>query len=88
MNDETALTIRCVVPPSHPGSLTKDLYVPRRFKHLFWNADLKKLNTRDSGPAISIIEQNDPQALAWAIRNLDKEAFEVAARPRRGLPRK
>ena len=74
------------IPPA-PGLNTQiDMKVPRRFKHLFWNADLAELNTKDHGPAIAIavLEQDNPHALAWAIQNLSPEAFAVAALPRRG----
>ncbi|MDA8374764.1 MAG: MarR family transcriptional regulator [Actinomycetota bacterium] len=87
MRDNFVALIRSVVVPAQTRPLRREMFVPRRFKHLFWNADLSKLNTTDHGPAIaiSIIEQYDPHALAWAIKNLDKEAFAVAARQRRGL---
>lgn len=87
MADNLMTQIRSVVLPVPTQSVRREVYVPQRFKHLFWNADLSKLNTNDHGPAIaiSIIEQYDPHALAWAIRNLDKGAFAVAARQRRGL---
>lgn len=87
MRDDLAALIRSVVVPAQTRPLPQEVSVPRRFKHLFWNADLSKLNTVDHGPAIaiSIIEQYNPHALAWAIRNLDREAFAVAACQQRGL---
>ena len=87
MTDQIALDIRSTIPPATIGPVRKDTKVPRRFKHLFWNVDLAELNTKDHGPAIAvaILEQDNPHALAWAIHNLDPEAFAVAALPRRGF---
>lgn len=87
MTDELALKLRSIATPLPTQSNQRETHVPQRFKHLFWNTDLRKLNTIDHGPAIaiSIIEQDNPHALAWAIRNLDREAFAVAALPRRGF---
>ena len=87
MTDEIAMKLRSIVTPLRTQSNQREANVPRRFKHLFWNTDLRKLNTIDHGPAIaiSIIEQDNPHALAWAIHNLDREAFAVAALPRRGF---
>ncbi len=87
MTDDLAALIRSVAPPTPRQRNERAVYVPQRFKHLFWNADLSKLNTSTHGPAIaiSILEQYDPHALAWIINNLDKEAFSVAAGQRRGL---
>ena len=87
MTDKIALEIRNTVPPAPNWPVRKDTKVPHRFKHLFWNVDLAKLNTKDHGPAIAlaILEQDNPHALAWAIHNLDPEAFAHAALPRRGL---
>ncbi len=86
ITDAIASQIRSTIPPA-PGLNTQiDMKVPRRFKHLFWNADVAELNTKDHGPAIAIavLEQDNPHALAWAIQNLSPEAFAVAALPRRG----
>lgn len=87
MTNEIALDIRNTIPPANNRPIQKDTKVPLRFKHLFWNADLAGLNTRDYGAAIAIaiLEQDNPHALAWAIHNLDPEAFAVAALPRRGF---
>ncbi len=87
MTDKIALDIRSTIPPAPTFPMPKDTKVPRRFKHLFWNVDLAELNTKDHGPAIAIaiLEQDNPHALAWAIHNLDPEAFAVAALPRRGF---
>ena len=87
MTDDLAARIRSVTPPTPSQRNERAVYVPQRFKHLFWNGDLSKLNTSTHGPAIaiSILEQDDPHALAWIIDNLDKEAFSVATCQRRGL---
>ena len=87
MNDTIALDIRSTIPPAPTRPMRKDTKVPHRFKHLFWNVDLAELNTRDHGAAIAIaiLEQDNPHALAWAIHNLDSEAFAVASLPRRGF---
>ncbi|WP_276973117.1 hypothetical protein [Ferrimicrobium acidiphilum] len=87
MTDATASQIRSTTPPAPVLKTQKDIKVPRRFKHLFWNVDLSELNTKDHGPAIAIaiLEQDNPHAIAWAIHNLDPEAFAVAALPRRGF---
>lgn len=86
ITDKIALDIRSSIPPAPTLPMRKDTKVPRRFKHLFWNADLAALNTKDHSPAIAIavLEQDNPHALAWAIHNLDPEAFAIAALPRRG----
>lgn len=87
MTDRIALDIRSTIPPASVRPIRRDSKVPRRFKHLFWNVDLAKLTTKDHGPAIAIaiLEQDNPHGLAWAIHNLDSEAFAVAALPRRGF---
>lgn len=86
ITDAIASEIRSTIPPAPELKTQRDTKVPRRFKHLFWNADLAELNTKDHGAAIAIavLEQDNPHALAWAIQNLSPEAFAVAALPRRG----
>ncbi|MHB8263777.1 MAG: MerR family transcriptional regulator [Acidimicrobiales bacterium] len=86
LTDSYAAALRCTIPPVRIQAVGQDSRVPGRFRHLFWNADRKRLNTRDHGTAIaiSILEQNNPHALAWAMRNIDPEAFALASRPRRG----
>lgn len=87
ITDKMALDIRGTIPPVSVRPMRMENRVPRRFKHLFWNVDLAELDTKDYGPAIAvnILEQDDPHALAWAIHNLDPEAFATAALPRRGF---
>ncbi|WP_298345992.1 hypothetical protein [Ferrimicrobium sp.] len=86
LTDAIGLQIRNTIPPAPRLRTQRDTRVPQHFKHLFWNADLRELNTKDHGSAIAIavLEQDNPHALAWAIQNLSPEAFAIAALPRRG----
>ena len=51
--------------------------VPRRLAHLFWNADVSRLDPVDDGPylAARLLLSGDPQALAWAATNLSASAL-------------
>ncbi|MGC9154733.1 MAG: hypothetical protein ACP5HZ_03715 [Ferrimicrobium sp.] len=86
LTDAIALQIRNTIPPAPRLRTQRDTRVPQHFRHLFWNADLRELNTKDHGSAIAtaVLEQDNPHALAWAIQNLSPEAFAIAALPRRG----
>lgn len=82
---------RVVLPESGPERpLRRPRRVPARFTHLFWNADLARLDpVRDSDfVAARLMAADDPDAWAWARSNLPKNSLCKAATLRGVTPRR
>jgi DNA-binding transcriptional ArsR family regulator len=84
---QVAPLIRQVVPPetkAEPGNLPRR--VPGRLAHLFWNADLSKVQLPRDARYVAgrILTSNDTQALAWMARSLPHKAI-VGASQARGI---
>jgi len=82
---QVAPLIRQVVPPetkAEPGNLPRR--VPGRLAHLFWNADLSKVQLPRDARYVAgrILTSNDIQALAWMARSLPHKAIVEASRAR------
>ncbi len=73
---------RVVVPTSKPPR--PQCRVPRRFGHLFWNADLATLDVSEHGRYVAdrILRGDDPQALAWMAEHVAPADVLAAARGR------
>jgi hypothetical protein len=58
--------------------------VPGRLAHLFWNADLSKVQLPRDARYVAgrILTSNDIQALAWMARSLPHKAIVEASRAR------
>jgi hypothetical protein len=81
--------IRQVVPPetkAQQGKLPRR--VPGRLAHLFWNADLNKVQLPRDARYVAgrILRSNDTQALSWMARSLTPKAI-VEASQARGMDR-
>lgn len=77
--------IRQVVPPAprqQPQELARR--VPRRLAHLFWNADLNKVELPRDARYVAgrILTSNDTQALAWMARSLPAKPILDASQAR------
>lgn len=68
---------RVVLPDPPPGVLGR---LPDHLWHLFWNADPGQVDPRRDAALVAhrAMTAGDPEALAWAIRNLPVEAFHEA----------
>jgi len=80
-----APVIRQVVPPetdAAPGNLPRQ--VPRQLAHLFWNADLSKIQLPRDARYVAgrILTSNDTQGLAWMVRALPPKAIVEASQAR------
>ncbi len=89
ITEEIASAIHANLPPNEISKLMQGANnerVPARFSHLFWNADLSKLNLSDHAVSIaqSVLEHYDVEALSWAIRSIPAEAFTKVANQKRG----
>lgn len=51
--------------------------IPGVFRSMFWNADFDRLNTQTNARMIAtrVVEQMNLNALAWAIKTVDHQAF-------------
>ncbi|MHB8319142.1 MAG: hypothetical protein ACYDEP_07945 [Acidimicrobiales bacterium] len=87
ITEDIAKAIRATAPPTVTHPRRTDRSVPRRFKHLFWNTDIAHLAIDTHGPSIaaSILEQDDTDALAWAVMTLPPHAFRRVANAQRGV---
>ncbi|WP_448062763.1 DUF6922 domain-containing protein [Cellulomonas hominis] len=58
--------------------------VPRRFAHLFWNADLARLDVRTDGAYIAhrLLDKGDVDAWAWAVAHVAHDDLRRAQRIR------
>jgi hypothetical protein len=74
-----------VLPECEPAS-RKDRKVPGWLRHLFWNADIDRLDVDRDGAFIAarVLGSEDAQAHAWAATTLSAAAF-LAAASQRGL---
>lgn len=72
--------------PARTETRAHDVRVPSRLAHRFWNTDMRELIVEDHAVLIAgrILGSNDPEALAWMVRNVPSEAIERATR-RRGM---
>jgi DNA-binding transcriptional ArsR family regulator len=82
---QVAPFIRQVVPPetkAQPGKLPQR--VPGRLAHLFWNADLSKVQLPRDARYVAgrILTSNDTQGLAWMARSLPHKAILEASQAR------
>lgn len=87
---QVASLIRQVVPPqtkAQTGKLPRR--VPGRLAHLFWNADLRKVQLPRDARYVAgrILTSNDTQALAWMTRSLPPKAI-VEASQARGMDKR
>lgn len=57
------------------------LRVPQRLAHLFWNADLRRVDISQHGSYVAsrLLRADDCQALWWLARHLHPEAIRAAA---------
>jgi DNA-binding transcriptional ArsR family regulator len=81
--------IRQVVPPQTKARQEElPRRVPRRLAHLFWNADLGKVQLPRDARYVAgrILTSSDTQALAWMARSLPPKAI-VEASQARGMDR-
>jgi hypothetical protein len=82
---QVAPLIRQVVPQetkAQPEKLPRR--VPGRLAHLFWNADLSKVQLPRDARYVAgrILTSNDTQALAWMARSLPPKAIVEASQAR------
>ena len=58
--------------------------VPERFAHYFWNTDPDKLDLQVNGAqiAVQLAEMHDPEALQWALANIEPTQLCKAASTR------
>jgi hypothetical protein len=63
--------------------------VPGRLAHVFWNADLRKVQLPRDARYVAgrILTSNDTQALAWMARSLPPKAI-VEASQARGMDKR
>jgi len=75
------------VLPESSEPMTRPRRVPIWLRHLFWNADVHRLDVERDAAYIAgrILASDDTQAHAWAAQTLPAEAFLEAARIR-GVP--
>jgi hypothetical protein len=88
---ELAPVLNRVVPPTHPDRPARHLAsVPAWLGHVFWNADVRRLDIDRDAAFIAgrILSSDDAQAHAWAAANLRADAFERAATIRGIDPRR
>lgn len=73
--------------PESSESANRPRRVPIWLRHLFWNADVHRLDVERDAAYIAgrILASDDAQAHAWAAQTLPAEAFLEAARMR-GVP--
>ena len=79
--------VRQVVLPAPKAPVARhERHVPRRFGHLFWNADVRGLNLDRDGRYVAgrILASSDAQALAWMARTLPSKDI-IAASKARGM---
>lgn len=78
-----------VTLPTRTDVRARDVRVPSRLAHLFWNTSVRDLTVDDHAVLIAgrILRSGDPEALAWMIRNLPSDAIADATRGR-GLDRR
>jgi hypothetical protein len=64
-----------------PRPLPEPARLPRRFWHLFWNADPSTLDLASDADYIAtrMVLSDDVQALAWACAHLPADALRRAA---------
>ncbi len=82
---QVAPVIRQVVPPEAKAKQGKlPPRVPSRLAHLFWNADLSKVQLPRDARYVAgrILTANDTQALAWMARSLPPKAIVEASQTR------
>jgi DNA-binding transcriptional ArsR family regulator len=80
-----ATTMGRVVLPMR-GLSRRQLRVPRRLSHLFWNADLTTLDVSEHGRYVAdrILRSDDSQALAWLAAHVAADDI-LAATGGRGM---
>lgn len=87
---QVAPLVRRVVPPAREAQPQEPARrVPRRLGHLFWNADLSKVDLPRDARYVAgrILASNDPEAMAWMAWSLPKRAI-VEASHARGMDNK
>ena len=59
----------------------RDVRVPARLRHLFWNTAESQLDVRRAGPYIArrLLREMDLQGLAWGVQTLSSQDWERAA---------
>jgi hypothetical protein len=78
------------LPPVEPAGAAAGRRVPSRLSHLFWNADLGRVDTDEHGPYLAsrILRADDCQALGWLAAHLHPDAIRSATRGRGLDPRR
>lgn len=78
--------VRRATLPERPSAV-RSTKVPRRFHHLFWNADVADLDAERNGAYIAgrMLEAADVAAWSWALSNIDGTDIDRAL-SRRGVP--
>jgi hypothetical protein len=81
---------RVVLPTLGHAPADHTSRVPAWLRHLFWNADVRRLDVDRDAAFIAgrILSSDDAQAHAWAAANLPPDAFEQAASVRGIEPRR
>lgn len=82
---------RVKLPDSARGeSRGRPRALPRRFHHLFWGGDPRRLDLRRDSDFIAfrLMAADDPDAWAWAVANLSRSSLRKAATMRGITPRR
>lgn len=80
---ELAPRLAAVALPAVPAE-PRPTRVPNRLAHLFWNADLSRIDVRTQGGYLAerLLSTGDLDGLAWGSRALTRADWEQAARNR------
>lgn len=81
---------RVVLPTLNSPHADHTARVPAWLRHLFWNADVRRVDVERDAAFIAgrVLSSDDAQAHAWAAANLPPDAFERAATIRGTGPRR
>ncbi len=87
---ELAPMLARTVFPRHDNAADTDRRVPTWLRHVFWNADVRRLDVERDAAYIAgrILASDDTQAHAWAAQTLSAHAFARAATVRGVDPRR
>jgi DNA-binding Lrp family transcriptional regulator len=81
---KVAARVRKTVLPATKKAPVTGRRLPSRFGHVFWNADLQKIDLKRDATYVAgrILASNDTQALAWMARALPTRAIVKASQVR------
>ena len=70
--------------PEREQAVHRDLRVPARLRHLFWNTAESQLDVRRAGPYVArrLLREMDLQGLAWGAQALAPQDWQRAAQAR------